>query len=488
MLNSYPISEFLRVSYRIVPMLFWRFSHIFRCRLQYVKCFIACLLIGCSIFALAEENDPEVKSVGTDGVAERRHTLFFVSQPRPIASFDALDLEKEQVERPSAPAQQVDVTELDEAVAAYAESLNLIESDGGAWSLELVENLAALAGLNQRQGRHDEAVNLFNRAIHISRIGGGLNAVDQVKLVERLIASEQALENWEAVDNKYEYLFYLQERAYGRNDPRLIALFEAMGDWNIKAFNIGFGESRGLALRKAQLFYGAAAQLLYIHFGREDERFIPYLENVVYAAYSASQNGEIMTELGIPEFRKANIRLSRRLQPPPSDMVPKGFLSGVGALSEIINAKQESNSGRYEIAESIAQLADWFVIMGRRDAAALYYNQAWLMVSGEEMQVSRDRLFGGVVPIPTFLEKVSYDRERIEINDELSSDFVDLSFDVTVGGTVRNVRVVSEETEDNAAQHNRIKRLARRSLFRPLLVDGVPQYAAGNLFRYRYWY
>jgi hypothetical protein len=169
-------------------------------------------------------------------------------------------------------------------------------------------------------------------------------------------------------------------------------------------------------------------------------------------------------------------------------MVPKGFLSGVGALSEIINAKQESNSGRYEIAESIAQLADWFVIMGRRDAAALYYNQAWLMVSGEEMQVSRDRLFGGVVPIPTFLEKVSYDRERIEINDELSSDFVDLSFDVTVGGTVRNVRVVSEETEDNAAQHNRIKRLARRSLFRPLLVDGVPQYAAGNLFRYRYWY
>ena len=167
-------------------------------------------------FALAEENDPEVESVGTDGVAERRDTLFFVSQPRPIESFDALDLEKEQVERPSAPAQQVDVTELDEAVAAYAESLNLIERDGGAWSLELVENLAALAGLNQRQGRHDEAANLFNRAIHISRIGGGLNAVDQVKLVERLIASEQALENWEAVDNKYEYLFYLQERAYGR--------------------------------------------------------------------------------------------------------------------------------------------------------------------------------------------------------------------------------------------------------------------------------
>ena len=118
----------------------------------------------------------------------------------------------------------------------------------------------------------------------------------------------------------------------------------------------------------------------------------------------------------------------------------------------------------------------------------MYYNRAWLLVSGEGMQALRDRLFGGVVPIPTFFEKVSFGRERIEVRGELNSDFVDLSFDVTVGGTVRNVRVVSEETEENAAQHNRIKRLARRSLFRPLLVDGIPQYATGNLFRYRYWY
>jgi hypothetical protein len=104
------------------------------------------------------------------------------------------------------------------------------------------------------------------------------------------------------------------------------------------------------------------------------------------------------------------------------------------------------------------------------------------------MEASRDRLFGGVVPIPTFFDKVAAGRERIGITEELNTDFVDLSFDVTVGGTVRNVRVVSEETEENAAQNNRIKRLARRSLFRPLLVNGIPQYATGNLFRYRYWY
>ena len=458
-----------------------------RCLQLLRGCFLF-LLMSWSLSGLAEELDLEAQSNGADEVAKRRDLLFFVPQPLPIGRSDALTLLEDKVEWPSIQAQQEDAIELDASIAAYEESVALIESDGGAWSLELVENLAALAGLNQKQGRHDEAVKLFNRAIHVTRIGVGLHALEQLQLLESLIVSEQALENWEAVDNKYDYLLYLQEGAYGRNDPRLIPLFEAMGDWNIKAFNIGFGESRGLALRKAQLFYSASAQLLHINFGKEDKRFIPYLENVVHAAYLVSQNGEIMTELGIPEFRNINNRLTRRLQPPPSDMVPRGFLSGVGALGEIINAKLEISAGNYEVAESFAQLADWYVIMGRRDAAAMYYNQAWVLVSGEGMEASRDRLFGGVVPIPTFFDKVAAGRERIGITEELNTDFVDLSFDVTVGGTVRNVRVVSEETEENAAQNNRIKRLARRSLFRPLLVNGIPQYATGNLFRYRYWY
>ena len=487
MRNFSPVNDSVETLYRSGSLSLRCVTRLFG-YLQLLSWYFVCFLMAWSFPTLAEELDLEVQSDGLDEVARRRDVLFFVSQPLRIGLSDAPTLVDDKFEWPSNPAQQEDASELDAPIAAYEESLALIESDGGPWSLELVENLAALAGLTQKQGRHDEAVKLFNRAIQITRIGVGLHALEQQQLLEGLIESEQVLENWEAVDDKYDYLFYLQERAFGRNDPRLIPLFEAMGDWNIRAFNIGFGESRALALRKAQLFYSAAAQLLYIHFGKEDKRFIPYMENVVHAAYSASQNGEVMTELGIPEFRNINNRLTKRLQPPPSDMIPRGFLSGVGALGEIINAKLETNAGNYEIAESFVQLADWYVIMGRREASAMYYNQAWRLVSGEGMGVSRDRLFGGVVPIPTFFDKVTAGRERIGAREELNSDFVDLSFDVTVGGTVRNVQVVSEETEENAAQHNRIKRLARRSLFRPLLVDGIPQYATGNLFRYRYWY
>ncbi|MDA9611718.1 tetratricopeptide repeat protein [OM182 bacterium] len=487
MFNFNPVNDSVETAHRPVSSALQCVTRSFSCFQLLSWCFVFSL-VGWSLSGSAKGLELETQPDGIDEAAERRDILFFVSQPRRIGQSDAPSLEKDKVEWLSIQDQPENAIELDESIAAYTKSVDLIENDGGAWNPELVENLAALAGLTQKQGRHDEAVKLFNRAIHVTRIGVGLHALNQIQLLEGLIASEQALENWEAVDNKYDYLLYLQERAYGRNDSRLIPLFESLGDWNIKAFNLGFGESRGLALRKAQLFYSAAAQLLYIHFGKKDERFIPYLKNVVHAAYSASQNGEAMTELGIPEFRNINVRLSKRLQPPPSDMVPSGFLNGVGALGEIINAKIEINADNYDIAESFAQLADWYVIMGRRDAAEMYYNRAWLLVSGEGMQVSRDRLFGGVVPIPTFFEKVSFGRERIEVREELNSDFVDLSFDVTVGGTVRNVRVVSEETEENAAQHNRIKRLARRSLFRPLLVDGIPQYATGNLFRYRYWY
>jgi hypothetical protein len=103
-----------------------------------------------SLSGLAEELDLEAQSNGVDEVAKRRDILFFVPQPLRIGRSDALTLLEDKVEWPSIQAQQEDAIELDASIAAYEESVALIESDGGAWSLELVENLAALAGLNQK--------------------------------------------------------------------------------------------------------------------------------------------------------------------------------------------------------------------------------------------------------------------------------------------------------------------------------------------------
>ena len=61
-------------------------------------------------------------------------------------------------------------------------------------------------------------------------------------------------------------------------------------------------------------------------------------------------------------------------------------------------------------------------------------------------------------------------------------------FGVTDTGEVRDVRSLSTETEDNKNQLSRLRPVVRTSHFRPIIIDGVPQRSANNVFRYRYWY
>ena len=76
---------------------------------------------------------------------------------------------------------------------------------------------------------------------------------------------------------------------------------------------------------------------------------------------------------------------------------------------------------------------------------------------------------------------------RLE-SEPLAYDFADLSFDVTENGSVRNIRMLSEETAVNSNLLARLRRNVRLTFFRPLIIDGEPERSDDNQFRYRYWY
>ncbi len=50
-----------------------------------------------------------------------------------------------------------------------------------------------------------------------------------------------ALGNWEEADTYNNYLFHVQQKAYGLNDPRLIPVLDRLATWNVQAFKIGYG-------------------------------------------------------------------------------------------------------------------------------------------------------------------------------------------------------------------------------------------------------
>ena len=378
-----------------------------------------------------------------------------------------------------------------EAIDNYNAVIADLEGDGGAWNGGLVEELTSLGTLLQQQGSHEEAIKVLDRAIHINRINLGLHTVEQVSAIESKIQSYLALDQWQDADLTFEYLYYIQRRAYGTRDPRLIPVLNSIAEWNLRAFHLGHGEALGMRLNNALMFWNAAAIMVKTHFGPQDERFVTYLRGIANSSYLLSRNPEMMADLGRPQFRN-EMEINRVHLGQPSSYESKGFASGAQALTEILRYEIEKRDDVLALADAFTNLADWYLLFGRRRAAEEQYGNAWRLLANQpNADALHKAYFGRVVPMPSFVgeQKKGYELDAVRQTDEpLDSDYADLIFDVTDTGEVRDVRSLSAETEDNKNQLSRLRRVVRTSHFRPIIIDGVPQRSANNVFRYRYWY
>ncbi len=111
---------------------------------------------------------------------------------------------------------------------------------GNQYSQTLSEQYEALGILLYQEGSFEEAVEAFDKAIHIKKVNLGLFNLDQSRLVDYLIRTQIALGNFVSVDNHKHYLYYLHEKNLAEDDPRLLTAKLDWADWNIQAFVKGY--------------------------------------------------------------------------------------------------------------------------------------------------------------------------------------------------------------------------------------------------------
>lgn len=99
------------------------------------------------------------------------------------------------------------------------------------YQADSLEPLIDLGLAMQEQDRHEEAIAYFKQARQASRIQFGLYDETQVLLVEAIIDSELALENWSEVDDHYRHVEHLYHKLYDMNDPRLEAGLRKVSGW-----------------------------------------------------------------------------------------------------------------------------------------------------------------------------------------------------------------------------------------------------------------
>lgn len=440
-------------------------------------------LVGSSVHA------QEADAVESEESVRSRSPLLYIDIP--IALVEGLDPVMPLRAPPIDPEIDPAFGQRLDSIRQYSSTLADIELDGGAWDGGLVEELAALGRLQQQQGDHIAAIETLDRAVHVNRINSGLYTLEQIPVVEQLIQSYMAMGDWEQADIYNNYLFHVQQKAYGVDDPRLIPVLDRLATWNIQAFKIGYGNLLGVKLRQSQIMFNAAARMVGMHFGKTDSRFVDYQRNIANSAYLVARNPDLMMEIQRPEYRNMQQVLAQRLNE-QRRVQPPGFRTGERALMEIAMFYQEQGDDPYALAEAITHLADWYLIFDRRRGTLENYKIAWDMLQElENSEELTERLFGNVAPLPAFASSIEtpdafYRKE--DGSEALKFDYADLTFDVTASGLVRNVESISEETKANQGQLSRLRISVRSMRFRPLVVDGEPQRSSGNHFRYRYWY
>ncbi len=444
------------------------------------------LLGGLLAVASASGQDSEAGEGAEDTEYRRLH---YIDVPVPLG--EGQDPSMPAPPMPLDPEMDPEFAQRIESIRQYQQAITQVEFDAGVWASPLIEQLNQLGSLQQQQGNHPEAIATFDRAIHINRINDGLNTLDQIPIVERMIDSYIALDNWAQADLYNNYLYYVQQRAYGASDPRIIPVLDRLANWHIQAFNVGYGDPLGLRLSSAQILFNAAARMVSIHFGRDDERFVELLRNLASTAYLASRYPEYLNELNRPENRLTQDTLRQQLNDGGGD-ANRRYAAGFDALSEIVEYYRQEPDRADDLAEALVHLADWQLIFERRRDAEELYVEVWqLLEQNDADEELKQRLFGQVVPLPAFMdEPVNLDPSSSESRESgnLQHAYVDVALDVTALGRVRNVRILGEEVGQRSSQLDSLQREIRNAYFRPLLSEGELVRSNDNTFRYRYWY
>lgn len=188
-------------------------------------------------------DDPESAPAAAAPVADDFSRLIFEAEILTVAP-DASDASLKSSAGGAAVAPGPAATDADPTAAArinadidrYEGGIGTTLEASGPYSDQLREQYLSLGELYQQQGDHEKAITAFESAMHIDRVNDGLFTLRQLPLVQNIIESYAALADFDELNDHHEYLYYIQQKSYAEDDPRLLAAKEDWADWNVQSY------------------------------------------------------------------------------------------------------------------------------------------------------------------------------------------------------------------------------------------------------------
>ena len=341
---------------------------------------------------------------------------------------------------------------------AYTRSIEAIESDGGAYAGELSELLLGLALTLQSQGRHTEAIALFRRGIHLTRVNEGLYCAQQVPLLQGEIASHLAIQDYAMADERQDYLYRIQTRSLEAGDALTDALVQ-QAQWQYAAYQLGLGADGYLRLlNMLELYRQALGMVATEENGVETSvKLLPPLQGMLKTQYLIAGYTEQDSDRPFSEDER-----------PPEALLQfnayraQSYRQGNNIIEAI--ARIEPN-----IAQTQVMLGDWSLWNGRtKDAWQAYRRAETELAVEDDAQVGLQSIFAQPVALPDIAGLASLPPAV----DAKQADVV-LEFTVDEKGRVQDLERLGDN-EESVKQAKQLMKQIRKTVFRPRFVDGQP--------------
>lgn len=367
---------------------------------------------------------------------------------------------------------------LRKSVTQYLHNIKDLQKTHGAFYDQIGENFIGLGLAYRNLGQYKEAVQAFNQALHINRINHGLYSASQLPIMEMIIQTNTALSDWQTLDQNYNYLYWVNRRLYGDDDPRLLPVIDRLGRWQLQAYRLTSGPTPFKHLLNAAELFQNAVRIIKQNYGTYDQRLINPLLGLAMADYQITQHISLTEAYGKHGFGDAFPGdLEQEMEDARDQQLLffNGYREGQKALSRIIDV-YSNNPGLSKRAygKALVLLGDWYMLFDRRNSARKTYAQAYAKLQESGLgKKELNRLFKQPHSLPDF----QLSAKNQPSND--NGDYIIAKFDVSKNGRARNIEIVKSSVSYNGSLRRRAKDTIRAARFRPRLKNGQPVATAG---------
>lgn len=357
----------------------------------------------------------------------------------------------------------------------YEQAVSELEETHGAYQNGLSEQLLSLGLDFQTQGHHEQALDAFKRAVHITRINEGLYTLGQVPIVERIIQSLVSSGHWGDANNQYDYLYWVHKRSYGASDPRLLPVIDQIVGWHLRAYSEGLGPKLYRRLLVAKELNDRAIQIVEESYGSDDPRLAEILHRLYISNYYLS------TYAGEPRPEDAQVVVTvdgaapNEPTPYERDMlieyIGNSYRDGKHALERLNQLyAANGNAEPKEQARAKVWLGDWFLLFNKKRKAMSIYEEVYTGLAKDAvMSTELETFFGAPTPLPELESGKASER-----SGESTTAYVEVSFDVTPWGKAKNVAVLEATGARRERNRSRARGWLRETRFRPRFENGTP--------------